>query len=491
LVRTSNITILILALLLLFACRRDEEIIDDASARLEFSTDSVSFDTVFTSVGTVTQNIRVYNPYKERIRISSIRLNGGQGSAFRINVDGSPGPIHTNVEIAAEDSMFIFIEATVDPTNVNNPFVITDLIEFETNGNRQEIDLVAWGQNAYYYTPTSFNRNLPDFTCLTSACSDAKPPVDTVWTKEKPIVIYGFVAIDSLDRLTIEAGTEIYFHQGGGIWVYRGGSLRVMGTEAEPVTFQGDRREPAFENRPGQWDRIWINEGGQNEIHHARIRNGFIGLQPEVLPFDDPPYDPTSLTITNTVIENCSGFGMLSSIYNVRAENLVISNSGQYNMVIRAAGNYDFYHCTLANYFSEASRETPSVLIQNSFITSNNTQVIGVPEVGMYNSIIYGSLQNEFSTEVVNNGSLELDFRSVILRTTQATSDTTQFKQIIRNPPNQLFLDPQNRDFSLSENSLARDQGDVNIANVVPIDLLGNSRTADGNPDLGAYEFTP
>lgn len=489
--RISSLIILFLGLMVLFSCRRDDEIFDNASAQLRFSEDSVSFDTVFTTVGTITKSIRVYNPYKERVRISSIRLRGGEISNFRINVDGAPGPIHTNVEIAAEDSMYIFIEATIDPLDTDTLFVINDYIDFTTNGNPQTVILEAWGEDAYYYTPTSFNTNLPDFTCLTSACSEAKPPVDTVWTKDRPIVIYGFVAIDSLDRLTIEAGTRIYFHQGGGLWVYRGGTLRVMGTEAEPVIFQGDRREPAYENRPGQWDRIWINEGGQNEIHHARIRNGFIGLQPEVLPFDDPPYDPSSLLVTNTTIENCSGFGMLTSLFNVRAENLVISNSGEYNLVVRSAGNYDFYHCTFANYFSEAARETPSVFIQNSFITSNNTQVIGEPQVGMYNSIIYGDLDNEFSTEVISNGSIALDFRSVILQTTQSTGDTTQFKNIIRNPEDQIFNDPLNRDFTLLENSLARDQGELNIANIVPTDIQGNSRTADGMPDLGAYEFTP
>jgi len=489
--RFSRIFFFLMSLMVLFACRQEEEINESPSAQLRFSTDSVSFDTVFTSVGTVTRNIRVYNPYPERVRISSIRLNGGQASTFRINVDGSPGPTHSDIEIAAEDSMFIFIEATIDPSNVNNPFVITDYIEFVTNGNRQDVDLVAWGQNAIYFTPTSFNQNLPDFTCLNGPCSDSVPPVNVTWTNEKPYVIYGFIAIDSLDQLTIEAGARIYFHQDGGMWVYRGGTLKVMGTEAEPVTFQGDRLEANYENRPGQWDRIWINEGGLNEIHNARIRNGFIGLQAEVLPFDDPPYDPSSLLITNTTIENCSGFGLLSSIYNLRAENLVISNSGQYNMVLRSAGNYNFYHCTFANFFTEAARETPAVLIQNSFITANNTQVIGEPQVGMYNSIVYGNLESEFSTEIINNGTINLDFRSVILKTTQATTDTTQFKNIIRNPANQIFTDPSARDFTLFENSIARNQGNVNIGNIVPTDIEGNSRTADGMPDLGAYEFTP
>lgn len=479
-------------LLVLFSCRKEDEIFDSPSAQLLFSTDSVSFDTVFTSVGTVTKNIRVYNPYKETVKISSIRLNGGQSSAFRINVDGSPGDVHTNVEIAGKDSMFIFIEATVDPTNVNSPFVITDFIEFVTNGNRQDVDLVAWGQNAIYFTPTSFNRNLPDFTCLTGPCSDAVPPVNVTWTKDKPYVIYGYIAIDSLDQLTIEAGARIHFHQGGGMWVYRGGTLKVNGTKEEPVTFQGDRLEAAYENRPGQWDRIWINEGGINEIHYAIIKNGYIGLQAEVLPFDDPPYnDPSSLKITNTRIDNCSGFGILSSIFNVSADNLVITNSGQYNVAIRGAGDYDFKHCTFSNYFNLAGRETPSFFVQNSFVTANATQVIGIPEISLSNSIVYGDLQNEFTTEVINGGQIKLDCRSSILKTTQNTSDTSQFKSMIINPPDQIFADPRNGNIELFENSVARNQGNLTVALQVPFDFKGNSRTADGFPDIGAFEFTP
>lgn len=488
----KSILLFSFALIVLFSCRKEEDIFDGPSAQLQFSSASVKFDTVFTTVGTITKNIRVYNPYKERVKISSIFLMGGESSAFRMNVDGSPGPIHNNIEIAGKDSMFIFIEATIDPTNVNNPFVIEDQIEFITNGSRQLVELEAWGQDANYFTPTSFNRNLPDFTCLTGPCSDTVAPVNVSWTNDKPYVIYGFIAIDSLDQLTIEAGTRVHFHQGGGMWVYRGGTLKVNGTKEKPVIFQGDRLEPAYANRPAQWDRIWINEGGNNEINYAIIKNGYIGLQVEVLPFDDPPYnDPANLTIKNTRIDNCSGFGLLTSIYNIQAENLVITNSGQYNVAIRGAGNYDFVHCTFSNYFNLASRETPSFFVQNSFITANATQIIGVPEVSVYNSIIYGDLQNEFSTEVINNGSINLDFRSTILKTTQSVGDTSQFKSITLNPPDNIFADPRNANVELFQTSIARNKGDIAIGNQYPIDIKGNSRFQDGFPDVGAYEYVP
>ena len=355
---------ILLFLLVIFSCRRDEEFITDGSATINLSTDSISFDTVFTTVGSITENFRVYNPHKERIKISSIRLNGGSNSNFRINVDGQAGNYFENVEIASKDSLFVFLEVTVDPNNQQNPFVIEDYIEFVTNGNVQRISLIAWGQNAIYYTPTTFNQNLPDFTCLTGPCGDDIPPVNVTWTDSLPIVIYGYVAVDTLDELTIEAGTKVYFHNSGGLWVYRGGKLTVNGTKENPVLFRGDRLEAQYDDIPGQWDRIWINEGANNVINHAIIQNAFIGIQAEALFLDGQPNTLGSLTIENTIIDNCSGYGMLSSFFNVVGENLVITDCGQYNVALQSLGNWRFDHCTFANYFSQGSRETPAFFVQ-------------------------------------------------------------------------------------------------------------------------------
>ena len=473
-----------------YSCRRDEKFIEDSSAKVGFSTDTITFDTVFTTVGSVTANFRVYNPHGDRIKISSIRLNGGSTSNFRINVDGQAGTYFEDIEIASKDSMFVFVEVTVDPNNQQNPFVIEDFIEFNTNGNSQKITLTAWGQNAIYYTPTSFNRNLPDFTCLTGPCSDMVPPVDITWTDSLPYVIYGYVAVDSLDRLTIEEGTKIYFHNNGGIWVYRGGTLKVNGTKDNPVLFRGDRLEAQYDDIPGQWDRIWINEGGNNEINYAIIENSFIGIQAEALFLNGQPNSLGSLELTNTIINNCSGFGILSSVFNLTAENVVISNCGEYNVALQSLGNWRFDHCTFANYFDQGMRETPLFYVQNSY-SVGSALFIDTPRVSVRNSIIYGNKENEFDFEIINNGDIEFDFLNTIVKTEKNVSDTNSFKNIIKNPPNEIFNNPGIGDFELFEFSRARDVGNSTVGNNVPLDIKEVSRTADGQPDLGAYEYEP
>lgn len=142
-------------LLLSGACRRDD-ILTDPSAALSFSNDSVYFDTVFVTLGSVTKRFKVYNPHDERIRISNIRLAGGNASFFRLNIDGKAGNTATDIEIDGKDSIFVFCEVTIDPTNDLNPFVVTDSVMFETNGNTQKVLLVAYGRNADFTGQRNF-----------------------------------------------------------------------------------------------------------------------------------------------------------------------------------------------------------------------------------------------------------------------------------------------------------------------------------------------
>ncbi len=164
---------------------------------MAFSTDTVTFDTVFTTIGSATQNFRIYNHSNKTARISQIALAGGQQSFFRLNLDGESGTQFTDVEIAPGDSLFAFVRVTIDPNDKNLPFICQDSIVFMTNQNLQDVDLIAWGQNAH------FHQNV-----LLQGVH--------VWQADKPHVIYGFAIVDdTLDsRLYIEPGAQIYMHQG-------------------------------------------------------------------------------------------------------------------------------------------------------------------------------------------------------------------------------------------------------------------------------------
>jgi hypothetical protein len=464
-------------LLSLISCRRDNPL-TDPSVKLRFSADTVMFDTVFTTLGSSTRQLKVYNPHNRRVIVSSIRIAGGESSQFRINVDGMPGPSTKEVEILANDSIFIFVEVTVNPLSSNSPLIVNDSIIFEINGNMQDVDLVAWGQNAHYIRPNRSISGLPPFSII--GC-------DTTWTNNLPHVIYGYAVVDSTCRLTIQEGTRIHFHNNSGLWVYKGGSIKVNGTKEQPVVFQGDRLEPYYREVPGQWDRIWINEGSvDNEFNYAIIKNGLIGIQAETL--DNPMGN--GLKITNCYITNMSRSGILSRYYRIDAGNTVITNCGMYAAELTMGGDYSFTHCTFANYWSFKLRKTPSVLILN-YIKNQNDQIIAAPlqKADFKNCIIYGNVENEILEDDIGQGvEFNYSFNHCLLRTNRTLIGNNL---IINEDPR--FRKPTDRlepDYQLMENSPALKKGNPAYAvGIYSSDINGVLR--NGNPDLGAYEFVP
>lgn len=459
------------------SCKKDE-LLENQGVTLGFSQDTLLFDTVFTTIGSSTQYLIVTNPENQKIQVSNIRLATGTASNYRINVDGQSGVSFANVEIAAHDSIYIFVEVTVDPNGTTSPMIVTDSILFETNGNRQDVDLVAFGRDAYFIVG---NKNYGNLKYKIVAGEH----IDTTWTKTKPIVVYGFAVVDSTGSLTIEAGTEIYFHSNSGLWVYKGGKLTVNGTESEPVTFQGDRPEPYYDNVPGQWDRIWINESDvTSSINYAIIRNAFIGIQTEIL---QDVMGSNKLILKNTIIKNISGAGILSRYYNIDAENVVISNCQQYCAALTMGGEYEFRHSTFGNYWSYGERKTASLYLNNYFEDQNKTiYPFDLTKANFINCIVYGDLKEEVIIDNHTQGGLfNYLFDHCLIKTENDTSDPTYWISIIKNQ-DPVFEDVGANNLQLKSNSAAADMGKGGVLPAQDID--GNTRDAS-TPDIGAYEI--
>lgn len=467
---------------LMFSCRKDD-ISTDSADKLTFSTDSVLFDTVFTTFGSTTKRFKIYNRNNKDIIISDIYVEKGTGSQFRINVDGTPGNSHKDVLIRAKDSLFIFLEVTIDPNNILSPFVVNDKVNFVTNGNKQSVDLAAWGQNAHYYVA---NKSVGGIPIVYLDRDTSAGPLDSVWTDDKPYVIYGgYLTLDANDRLTIDKGVRIHCHNGSGIWVYQGGNIIVNGTQTDPVTFQGTRLEHAWQNVPGQWDRIWINEGSaDNVFNYAVIKNAFIGIQAETLPFNPSTLiSGNKLRLNNCEIHNNSAAGILTKNYIITDTNSVISNSGQYNLLVQGSGEYYFNHTTFANFWPDGTRETPSIYLQNYYVDiNNNTQVRDIDSCNFYNCIIDGNADVEFDFDVLNPGSVNFKFNTCILKTTNSTAGSN-YQNLIVNPSTATFVDVVNHDYHLAGGSAAINAG---FPSVVLLDKDGVTR--NNPPDLGAYE---
>ena len=118
---------------------------------LSFSTDTLTFDTVFTTLGSTTQYFKVFNHSKQPLTINSIQLQQLQGTQYRMNVDGTPGTSFTNIQIPGRDSIYVFVEVTVNPNSTTTPFVIIDNVDFTVGNKTQTVFLQAFGQNAHFH----------------------------------------------------------------------------------------------------------------------------------------------------------------------------------------------------------------------------------------------------------------------------------------------------------------------------------------------------
>ena len=485
----KNIFFIILLAVIITAttssCRKDP-VITDASAKLVFSQDTILFDTVFTTVGSSTHWLQVYNNHKKKIIISSIRLAGGNSSMFRINVDGKAAKEFSDVEIAGKDSLFIFVEVTVDPVNQNTPMILTDSIIFETNGNIQDVDLAAWGQDAYFHTPVKGTILSPLHFC------------NEVWTKEKPHVIYGYFFVDSSCTLTINEGVRVYIHNGSGILVYKDGSLKINGTYPEPVRIQGDRLESVYQEIPGQWDRIWLYPGSiNNEVDYAVIKNGNVGFMSDTTGNSTNP----TLTLSNTVIQNMAGAGLYAQGSFVVAVNSIFANCGIHNVLLSIGGDYSFRHCTFANFWNHDTRQTPLLGLNNYYEDVNHViQARNLSKAYFGNCIMFGALEKEIALDYKTTAEFNYLFDNCLLKS-DSVLDAEQIlfparfsNNLISNKTNNndpLFTDPAQNDYSLGTGSPAIDKGSLVITNTpvpLPLDIKQKSRTSDAAPDLGAIE---
>ncbi|PHN06019.1 right-handed parallel beta-helix repeat-containing protein [Flavilitoribacter nigricans] len=490
-----TVAALMMIVMMLACSKREDDFITDGSVELQFSLDTLRFDTVFTEVGSATRSFKVINPNKQPVRLGRAYIEGGDASFFRMNVDGIAGDVVEDIEIWGQDSIYVFVEVTIDPDQPLSisPFVIDDHIIFETNDRRQSVRLEAWGQNANYF-PSRFNRGVP--TLLT--CDNGT----VVWDDPKPYVIYGELLIDSC-ALEVMAGTRIHVHGGiarndlfgifndGILYTLQNGRLRFLGTEENPVVIQGDRLEEEFAEEPGQWFGIVLGRGSNgNRFEHTVIKNSNIGI------FVDSLADVTAL---NTEIANTAGNGIAAFHSRVVARNCLIYNNASNSVQLTLGGDYFFDHCTIASYGVNAA----AISMSNFFCydddpLSCNQAAVNRLRAIFRNSIFFGSrrdqvLLSDYSARMEPD-MFDVSFRNCVVRTERLLTDNDGlyadfFESYCQDCVNGTTMDPlfistQDDDYHLDTLSIAKDVG-VPLQGL-DVDLDGVTR--DDLPDAGCYE---
>ena len=449
-----------------------------AEAYLRFSTNTVFFDTVFTSLTTTTKQLKVYNPYKQTVK-TSIRLYNGSSSYYSLNIDGSATNQLDDVEIAGGDSIFIFIRVNIPPNGANNPLVVTDTIFFHTNNTKQRVVLEAAGQDVHFI--------LPDATYFGLPCKIVAHENEHItWRNDKPYVIYGYAVVDSSAQLDIEEGTRVYIHKNGGMLCYRGSCLHVNGSKDKPVLFGGDRTDHWSMQDYALWDRIWLMESNKDHvINYAQISNAYIGIQAETI----ESAMGNKLILTNTIIKQNALFGLHTRAYNLVAENNIITDCAVYGVYLSAGGNCQLNNNTIYNLY-ESSRTTPTVLISNyyKYATEQSTSVIyGDMVAELNNNIISGTggVSNEILIDSVQQSLFDIQFNNCLLKASADNLNKLNHKNTLTNI-DPLFNNATRNvwDFSLSSTSPCKRAGKY-----LPSpshDIFGTLR--NNPPSVGAAE---
>ena len=386
----------------------------DGADKLAFSKDTLRFDTVFTKVGSATRQFKVYNRSDKWIKIDKIYLKEGVLSRFNLNIDGVSGDAQQNIEIAPNDSMYIFAEVTINPNQSvsSSPFILNEALVFETNGNTQSVILEAWGQNANYI-PSRFG-----------AANASQITEDQVWDDPKPYVIYGIFYVNGC-QLTIPAGAKIYVHGGlvknpklndnrpfndGLIAMVNGGRLKINGTEAKPVVIQSDRLEKEFEDAPGQWGAIVYDKGSVgNVVNYAVIKNCIVGIFVDSL---------AEVSLKNTKIYNTSGSAILGRHAKITAQNCLFRRNYATSVSLNLGGEYVFDYCTLANYGADATAlSLGNVACLRKDANGNCIQkAVNTMNAKFRNCIVFGGRPDEIDLIQDKTAAFNVQFENCVVR---------------------------------------------------------------------------
>ncbi|MBS1495990.1 MAG: hypothetical protein JSU03_01610 [Bacteroidetes bacterium] len=450
-------------MVLFFSCKK-ESYITSRDARLGISADTIKFDTVFTNTGSVTRSFIISNNNSQRLTLHSVKLSGGANSPFKININGMPNEAN-DIDIAANDSIYVFVSITVNPSNANLPFILSDSIAINYNGNTKYVQLRAYGQNAVFLNNAVITGN-------------------TTWSNSLPYVILGSIRVDNNATLTIPSGTKVFLHGNAPFIV--DGTLIVSGTITNKVIFAGDRLDDPYNKLPSSWPGIYFrNNSKDNQIKFAVIKNAYDAIVVQQPSVNANP----KLTLQQSIIDNAYDAGLLCINTYVQADNCLISNCGN-NINIQLGGTYFFTNCTVAAYSNIYLAHSNPVLSLRDY-AENAPPAYAALNANFTNCIFWGdesSVANEIITLKKGSNAFTVNLDHCLYKATNDPANVTLSSVIKNQDPSFDSIDATHLYYNFRITKNANAPGiNKGIASIYTKDLDDNNR-AVGITDIGCYE---
>lgn len=431
------------------ACDNTDEFNYDTNFNLAFSKDSITFDTVFSGLPSTTKQLKVYNRSSETILIDEINLANNNG--HQLNINGINGNVSKNVEIPPKDSLYIFIQLNTIDLDQDEARLIEDFILFSYNSKILKFKLKSWAQDVIRFS----NNELKTQT----------------WSKNRPYLIEENLTLKENQKLLIQAGAKVYFQKKAGLHIK--GELNIEGSFDEPVFFGSFRKEELYKNVPGQWEGLFFYEESKtNFISHLQLENSIKGINAQ------SSINENNLDIEYSKLLNFTKTGIETNNFNLKMHDVIVSNCGEYTVLLHGIGDFEFSHCNFINYWQISPRS-------NACLGYLANETSG-KSLKLYNSIIEGFNSNELETNNTNN--VEIQNCLLKLSDKEQIPLSTNFTNCIFNiDPN--FIDKNIHNYNIKSNSILIDNAKLEFANSYSLDLNGNSRLSDTSPDIGCFEF--
>lgn len=445
------------------SCRK-ETFIESPDARISVSLDTLRFDTVFTTTGSITGLVKVFNDNDQKLKLSYIRMAGGQSSYFRMNADGTEAQEVRDLDILAKDSLYVFVSVTINPNANQLPFLVQDSIMIGYNGNEQKIQLEAYGQNAHFIRNGLVKTN-------------------TRFTNDLPYVILGGLLVDTNAILTIDKGARMYFHADAPLVI--DGTLEVTGTKKDSVLFTGDRLDEGYRDLPASWPGIYFRSSSKNNsLQYAVIKNAYQGLVADQPSLNANP----KLTLRECIIDNIYDAGIYGIRTSIRASNCLVSNCGL-NMLLVSGGDYQFTHCTVASYSNIYVLHKKPVLFLNNW-DSSQTGIRTYPLIANFTNNIFwgdnGTVEDEVFVSKRGSNPFNVLFSNNLYKATQDPAFSTLTANLKNLDPLFDSVNTGNRYFNFRLQTKPSPAINKGIPAGIITDLDGKPR--DSQPDMGAYE---
>jgi hypothetical protein len=447
--------------LIVSSCKKDQ-FVTGKDAFVVTSDTALYFDTVFSNVGSVTKQLKVFNINNQKLRISNLQLVGGSNSFFKINVSGTPGTSFNDIDLAAGDSLYVFVTVNAPANNQQLPFLIEDSIKITFNGNSQYVHLNAYGQNAHFLRNVSVMH-------------------DTTWTNDLPYVLLDSFSVADGAILTIEKGVRVYCHANTPFYV--AGSLQINGDKdlKDRVVFANDRLDEPYNEHPGTWDGLYFSPGSNgNTLNYVTIKNAKQGVAADNF---------SRVSLNQCIIDNCPAAGIIAYNSTLKAANCLISNCSS-NVYIEGGGNYAFSQCTIASYSTQYFyHEYPVLSLSNGSAGGGNVNPL---KAVFRNCIIYGennsAVSDEVATDNQNGSGFDVVFENTLYSSPAQNPAITYTNCLTSTDPVFKIIDEEKNifDFHLQPSSPCINAGAPSVNN---IDLDGAVR--DAQPDMGCYETQP